>query len=121
MGAKSHEAAEQLKNKLVVELWQNVERLLRQELALASAELDVKAGRLKRELTGAAIGGGFALAGALALVAAVILLLDLVMAAWLAALVSSASTTSPRAPARCDGFRLPPAQLWRQRKGSAPG
>lgn len=73
---------------VLVELWQNVERLMRQELALASAELDVKAGRLKAELTRAAIGGGLALAGALALVAAVILLLDLVMAAWLAALVT---------------------------------
>ena len=71
-----------------VELWQNMEKLVRQEIALASAEIDVKAQRLKAEATGAAIGAGLLLAGALALVAAIILLLDLFLPAWLAALIT---------------------------------
>jgi len=79
---------------VLVELWQNVERLMRQELALASAELDNKTQRLKRELTAAAIGGGLALVGVLALAAAVILLLNLVMAAWLAALLTGVTCTA---------------------------
>jgi hypothetical protein len=73
-----------------VELWQNLEKLVRQEIALARAEIEVKAQKLKTELTQAAIGAGLLVAGALALVAAVILLLDLVMAAWLAALLTGA-------------------------------
>lgn len=73
---------------VLVELWQNMEKLVRQEIALASAEIDVKAQRLKSEATGAAIGAGLLLAGALALVAAIILLLDLFLPAWLAALIT---------------------------------
>jgi Putative Actinobacterial Holin-X, holin superfamily III len=73
---------------VLVELWHNLEKLVRQEIALASAELDVKAQKLKADAAQAAIGAGLLLAGALALVAAVILLLDLVMAAWLAALIT---------------------------------
>lgn len=73
---------------VLVELWKNMEKLLRQEIALASAELDLKAQRLKTEVTSAAIGAGLLLAGALALVAALILLLDLFLPAWLAALLT---------------------------------
>lgn len=73
---------------VLVELWHNLEKLVRQEIALASAEIDVKAQRLKTEATGVAIGAGLLLAGALALVAAVILLLDLFLPAWLAALIT---------------------------------
>jgi putative superfamily III holin-X len=73
---------------VLAELWQNIEKLMRQEMKLASVELDVKAQRLKTELTALAIGAALMVAGALALVAAVILLLDLLMAAWLAALVT---------------------------------
>lgn len=77
---------------VLVELWQNTEKLVRQELALASAELDVKAQKLKTEVAASALGAGLIVAGALALVAAVILLLALVMPAWLAALLTSAAT-----------------------------
>ncbi len=73
---------------VLVELWQNLEKLVRQEVALASAEIDIKAKKLKAEARGVAIGAGLLLAGALALVATVILVLDLVMAAWLAALIT---------------------------------
>lgn len=76
---------------VLVELWQNLEKLVRQEIALASVELDHKAQKLKNELAAAAVGAGLMLAGALALVAAVILLLALVMPAWTAALVTGAA------------------------------
>jgi hypothetical protein len=78
---------------VLVELWQNLEKLVRQEVALASAEIDVKARKLKAEATAAAIGAAMLLAGCLALVAGVILLLDQVMAAWLAALITGGGLT----------------------------
>jgi hypothetical protein len=77
---------------VLVELWQNTETLVRQEIALASAELDVKAQKLKTEIAASAVGAGLMIAGALALVAAVILLLALAMPAWVAALITSAAT-----------------------------
>lgn len=76
---------------VLVELWQHTETLVRQELALASAELDQKAQKLKTELMASALGAGLIAAGALALVATVILLLALVMPAWLAALLTAAA------------------------------
>lgn len=79
---------------VLVELWQNIEKLLRQELALASAELDLKAQRVKSEMAALGAGAGLILAGLLALVAAIILLLASVMPAWVAALVTSAATTA---------------------------
>jgi putative superfamily III holin-X len=78
---------------VLVELWQNLEKLFQQQLALASAEIDLKAQRLKSELTAVAIGAGLLLVGVLALVAAIILLLDLFMAAWLAALITGGVAT----------------------------
>lgn len=74
---------------VLVELWENTEKLLRQELALASAELDLKAKKLKLELMASAVAIGMALAGALSLVAALILLLSEAMEPWLAALLTS--------------------------------
>jgi len=73
---------------VLVELWQNMEKLVRQEVALATAELDLKAQRLKTELAAAAIGAALLFAGGLTLVATVVLLLDLVMPAWAAALIT---------------------------------
>jgi cytochrome c-type biogenesis protein CcmH/NrfG len=75
---------------VLVELWQNLEKLVRQEMALASAEIDVKVQKLKTELAAVAIGAGLMMAGALALVATVILLLALVMPAWTASLITGA-------------------------------
>lgn len=75
---------------VLVELWQNMERLVRQELTLAGAELDVKAQRLKAELRAVAIGAALLAAGGLALVATIILLLALVMPAWTASLITGA-------------------------------
>lgn len=76
---------------VLVELWQNVEKLMRQQLALASAELDVKAQQLKKEAAAFGAAAGMILAGALALVAGVILLLSLAMPAWVAALAVGAT------------------------------
>jgi hypothetical protein len=73
---------------VLIELWQNLEKLVRQEIALATVELDSKAQKLKGELTGAAIGAALMLAGALALVAALILILALFMPAWAASLIT---------------------------------
>jgi hypothetical protein len=72
---------------VLVELWQNTEKLVRQEITLASAELDVKTKKLKAEVAAAAVGAGLLLCGALALVTAVIALLALAMPVWLAALL----------------------------------
>jgi hypothetical protein len=73
---------------VLVELWQNLEKLVRQEIALATTEVELKAQRFKAELVGAAVGAALMLAGGLALVAAVILLLALVLPAWAAALIT---------------------------------
>jgi hypothetical protein len=72
---------------LLVELWENAEQLVRQELALASAELDTKVARVKVELAKAAVAAGLLFAAFLALTAAVVLLLALVLPAWAAALI----------------------------------
>ena len=54
------------------------------------AELELKAKHLKAELTAVAIGAALLAAGCLALVATLVLLLDLVMPAWTAALITGA-------------------------------
>lgn len=72
---------------VVVDLWGNIEKLLRQEFALAAAELDVRIDQAKKEIGGAVAGTAVLYAGVLALVATVILLLSEVMVAWLAALI----------------------------------
>lgn len=78
---------------VLVELWQNLEKLVRQEIALAGAELELKSQKLKAELFAMAIGAALMLAGALALVATLILALSLVMPAWTAALITGAAAT----------------------------
>jgi hypothetical protein len=83
----SADASERPLRELLTELWENSEKLVRQELALALAELDDRIDKTKAALASAAIGGAVAYAGVLALVAAMILLLAEVMAAWLAALI----------------------------------
>lgn len=90
LGRAEHDAP--LKE-VLVELWQNTEKLVRQEIALASAEIDVKARKLKAEVAAAAIGAGLLLCGALSLVAAIIALLSLVMPVWLAALIVGGAAT----------------------------
>jgi putative superfamily III holin-X len=86
------ESGEPPLKEVLVDLWGNTEKLVRQEIALASAELEVKAKKLKTEVAASAVAAGMLLAGTLALVAAIILLLSEAMAPWLAALITSAVT-----------------------------
>lgn len=72
---------------LLSELWENSEKLMRQEFELALTELDHRIDKAKVALVSAALGGAVIYAGVLALVAAVILLLAEAMAPWLAALI----------------------------------
>jgi hypothetical protein len=75
---------------LLRELWENSEKLVRQEFQLALSELDDRIDKAKMALMSAAIGGAVIYAGVLAIVAALILLLAEVMAPWLAALIVGA-------------------------------
>lgn len=61
--------------------------LVIQEVALAKSEMSQKISQGKRGTTFLGIGGAIAYAGLLALIGAAILALDLVMPAWLAALI----------------------------------
>jgi len=72
---------------ILADLWHNFETAVRQELKLASAEVDEKTTRLKRDVTAAVVAGAVLYAGALAIMAALILLLAKALAPWLAALL----------------------------------
>ena len=77
---------------VLVELWQNVEKLMRQEVALARTELEEKAEALKANLIASAAGAVLLLASLLALTATIILALSLAVEPWLAALITSVAT-----------------------------
>lgn len=73
---------------LFKELVQEVTTLVRQEMTLAKTEMSQKAGRVGKHVAFLAAGGAVAYAGLLALVAALVLLLaQLGMTWWLAALL----------------------------------
>jgi len=72
---------------LFVELWENTEHLVRQELKLAGAELDVKIKEVKKDLIAGALAGAFLVTALLTLVAALVLLLSEAIAPWLSALI----------------------------------
>jgi predicted phage tail protein len=78
---------------LVKDLWENTQKLFRQEVELATTELDAKMSRFKRELLAVAIAVAAAYAGVLALLAAIILILAEFMVAWLSALIVGGATT----------------------------
>lgn len=73
--------------KIVADVWENAEKLVRQELELGLAEIDRRVDKLKTGLMTAAIGGAVLYAGVLVLLAAVVMGLANVMAPWLAALL----------------------------------
>lgn len=73
--------------KIVADVWENAEKLVRQELELGLAEIDRRVEKLKVGLMTAAIGGAVLYAGVLVLLAAVVMGLGTVMAPWLAALI----------------------------------
>ena len=81
------EARERPLPELLGDLWENSERLVRQEFQLALSELDSRIDQAKSGLVHAAVGGAVLYAGVLALVAAVILLLAEAIAPWLAAAI----------------------------------
>ena len=72
---------------LFTELATETGTLVRQEMALAQAELTSKASKAGKNVAYLAVGGAVAFTAALALTAAVILLLSMWIPAWLAALV----------------------------------
>lgn len=75
---------------LFSELSRETSALVREELALAKAELSQKAAGVGMDLGFLAAGGAVAYAGLLALIAAVILVLGLVIPMWLSALLVGA-------------------------------
>lgn len=72
---------------IVADMWENGEKLVRQELELGLAELDIRVDKLKQSLLMGAIGGLTLYAGILVLLASVVLGLSKVMEPWLAALI----------------------------------
>jgi hypothetical protein len=84
------EPTERPLRELLPELWENSEKLVRQEFELALSELDQRLDRAKIALLGAAVGGAVLYAGVLAWFAAAILLLSEIMVPWLAALIVGA-------------------------------
>ena len=72
---------------VLVELWENTETLLRQEMKLASTEIDHKLDKVKTQATAFALGGAFLHAALLAIVAGLVLLLAEAMNPWIAALI----------------------------------
>ena len=79
---------------IVADVWENAEKLVRQELELGLAELDRRVDKLKIGLVTAAIGGAVLYGGVLVLLAAVVLGLSEVMAPWLAALIVGGVVTA---------------------------
>lgn len=77
-------------SEIVSELWQNAEKLIRQEIALGRSEIETKLDRAKKEIAVIATGGAVLYAGVLTLVAALVLLLATVIALWLSALIIGA-------------------------------
>ena len=86
-GVVPTDARERPLPELLSDLWENSERLVRQEFQLALVELDSRIDQAKSALVKAALGGAVLYAGVLALVAAVILLLAEAITAWLAAAI----------------------------------
>jgi uncharacterized membrane protein YqjE len=72
---------------LFADLTQQMTTLVRQEIALASAEMGQKTARLGRDVGFLALGGAVAYAGFLAIVAALVLILAAFIPGWLAALI----------------------------------
>lgn len=86
-GDETMTSGEREVGKIVADVWENAEKLVRQELELGLAEIDRRVEKLKVGLMTAAIGAGVLYAGVLVLLAAVVMGLATVMAPWVAALV----------------------------------
>ena len=79
---------------IVGDLWEHMQQLMNQELTLLRADLEQRTQRAKQDLVELSMAGAVAYAGALALMAALILLLDLRLDAWLAALIVGLTTVA---------------------------
>jgi uncharacterized MnhB-related membrane protein len=75
---------------IIAELWENTERLARQEIALGLAQVDQRVDHIKGDLARVTLGGAVLYAGVLSLVAAVVLLLAKAIDPWLSALIVGA-------------------------------
>ena len=80
-------AAERPLGELFADLASETSTLVRSEVNLAKVELTQKATKVGRNIGSLVVGGAIAYAALLALLAAVILLLDMAMPAWAAALI----------------------------------
>lgn len=80
-------AAERPLGELFADLASETSNLVRSEVALAKVELTQKATKIGTNIGSLVVGGAIAYAALLALLAAVILLLNLAMPAWAAALI----------------------------------
>jgi hypothetical protein len=72
---------------VLTDMWENGEKLVRQEIDLGLAEFQVRADKLKKSLLEGAIMGAIYNAGVLVLLASIVLGLSEVMAPWLAAML----------------------------------
>lgn len=79
---------------IVTDMWSNAETLLRAELDLGLAKLDLRVEKLKHSLLLATLGGAIVYAGVLLLLAAAVLGLSQVMAPWLSALLLGVVVTA---------------------------
>lgn len=85
----NHVKEERPLSALFSDLSQEMQRLVRDEIALFKSEMSQKMSRAVKSVSFLAIGGAVLYAGVLALVSAMILLLATAIAAWVAALVVS--------------------------------
>ncbi len=72
---------------ILADMWENTEKLVRQELDLAIAQLNARAETLKTDLLTTLTGMAVLYAGLLSIVAACVFLLSRVVEPWLAALI----------------------------------
>lgn len=79
---------------IVADVWENAEKLVRQELELALAELDRRVEKLKIGLLTATVGCAVLYAGVLLLLSALVFGLSKVMEPWLAALLPGVVVTA---------------------------
>jgi uncharacterized protein (DUF2062 family) len=72
---------------ILTHMWENTEKLARQELDLGLKEVDIRVDKLKASLLRGVLVGATIYAGVLVLLAAIVLGLSKVMEPWLAALI----------------------------------
>lgn len=112
----NYEADQRSLRELLTNFSNDASQLVRQEVALAKAEIDEKLSRLKKDVAAMAVGGAVLAVGGLCLVAALVLLLDLALPAWIAALLVGAALCgvgawlTMRAKRDIQGVELKPEQ-----------